>query len=98
MRACDHAGRPEGVALVTNTEQKAPYDGLNALESTVYGRFEAFPSMEKHLYYLTPPFRRTSSLPATRGEREEAVSQGVGCREDIGLILRVLVLFRGFVA
>ena len=48
MRACDHAGRPAGVGLVTNTELSSPYDGLNALESTVFGRFEAFFDVKKN--------------------------------------------------
>jgi len=45
-----------------------------------------------------PPFRRASSLPTTRGEKEKAVIQVMGCRGDIGLILRVLVLCHEFVA
>ena len=47
MRACDHADRPAGVGLVTNTELSSPYDGLNALESTVFGRFESFFDVRK---------------------------------------------------
>ena len=70
MRACDHAGRPEGAPLVTNTELHSPYEGLNALESTVFGRFESFASMKKHLFILLPPFRRASSLPVTHGGKE----------------------------
>lgn len=44
-----------------------------------------------------PPFRRSSSLPTTRGEKEKTVNQVVGCLIDIDLGEKSFALFLVFV-